>query len=401
MPRKALLLIAALNVIIQAFFGEAIAALSEYPQVEAASGILIDASDGRVLWSTNPDERRAMASTTKLMTALVALDILDLDREIRAGRSVAGVDGSSLGISIGEHYRVRELIYAMMLKSANDAAVALAESAAGNVPAFVNLMNEKAKNLGLKNTHFTNPHGLDEPGHFSSARDLAILAKAALEKPELAKIVATKSWSFQRRGRTETLRNRNLLIGSYRYATGVKTGHTKSAGYCLVASAKKGSISLISVVLGASSEESAAAMSKTVLEYGFSQYAERNLVEKGRSFKTVRLPFGRQFNLIAPLDFKAIMRKGDEVSFKVREKSSIVPPIKRGSKLGELIVYKNGAEIGSVPLAADRQVEPVTFGEWIFAKVRSFLRAIKNFGARILGRSSPLSFSTKPIEPCV
>ncbi len=376
-------MIAAINVLVQASFGAALAAAGAQPQVEAAAGILIDGSDGRVLWSLDPDERRAMASTTKLMTALVALDKLNMDQEVRAGRAAVGVGGASLGVSVGERFAVRDLIYSMMLNSANDAAVILAESAAQSVPAFVGMMNDKARQLGLKNTHFTNPHGLDDPGHFSSARDLAVLARAVLAKPELAKVVATKSWSFKRRGGIETLRNRNLLIGSYSRATGVKTGHTERAGYCLVASAKKGSVNLISVVLGASSEDSAAAISKTLLEYGFSRYIERNLVDKGRPYKAVSLPYDRRFNLISPVDFKQIVRQDDRIAYRVEASSSISPPIERGSKLGELIVYRNGARIGSVPLVADRRVEPVALWEWVLAKVRSIFRAAEDLGAKL------------------
>lgn len=375
--RKTLIsfLIIAISVQFAAF--DSLAAAGQAPPVTGASGIVIEASTEKVLWSSNADERRAMASTTKMMTALIVTEKLNLNDTVKVGRAVLGVDGSGLGISAGEELVVRELLYSMMLKSANDAANALAEKVAGSVPAFVKLMNEKAVDLGLKNTHFMNAHGLDQPGHYSSARELAVIARELLKQPAMREIVKTKSWSFKRRGRPETLKNRNMLLESYRYATGVKTGHTESAGYCLVSSATKDGNSLIAVVLGAPSEEAAADISRQALEYGFSLYSMKLLVKKGKIFREVELPDGRRVGLVAAGNLSAFVREGGDLKMEAKIDGPLKLPVSAGKKYGRVALTEDGKALGEVALVADRDVEPITCYEWVVARLRSLLSAAR------------------------
>ena len=212
--------------------------------VSAESAIAIDADSGRVLFEKNADERRLIASTTKIMTALVALETLDRDARVRVPEEAALVGGSSMYLRAGEDVSVRELLYGLLLESGNDAAVTLA-SACGNADEFVKKMNEKAASLGLSDTHFTNPHGLDDREHYSTARDLAHLASCALDNEDFASICACKSASVC--GRTIT--NHNKLLSLYEGVIGVKTGFTQKAGRCLVSAAQRNGRRVVCVTL--------------------------------------------------------------------------------------------------------------------------------------------------------
>jgi D-alanyl-D-alanine carboxypeptidase len=224
------------------------------PKVTSQAAILIDADSGEVLYSRAADKRLPMASTTKIMTGILAIESLDLDGTVTISANAASTYGSMLGFKQGEVLPVEELLYALLVPSANDAAVALAEASAGTVSAFVERMNAKAKELGMTNTHFRNPSGLNNDGHFSTARDMALLATYAMKNAEFRKIVATKTYIFMRPGEKpgELVErkgiNHNTLLLKYPWITGVKTGQTPYAKFCLVASATKGDVNLIAVI---------------------------------------------------------------------------------------------------------------------------------------------------------
>ena len=208
--------------------------------VSAESAILIEAKTGTALYEKKADERLPMASTTKIMTALVALELAPPETVVTVPREAVGTEGSSVYLFEGEQLTLEQLLYALLLASANDAAVAIACGTAGSVEAFAGKMNEKAASLGLRNTHFVNPHGLDDPDHYTSARDLAVIARAALEVPLIRKAVSTQKITIPHNAEdgVRLLVNHNKLLRTYDGAIGVKTGFTKRSGRCLVSAAE-------------------------------------------------------------------------------------------------------------------------------------------------------------------
>lgn len=217
----------------------------------AKSAILIDASSGRVLFEKNANEKLGMASTTKIMTAVIALENSDLSEIVTVSQNAAATEGSSMYLNSGEKIKMESLLYGLMLNSGNDAATAIAEHIGGDISGFAELMNKKAHELNLKATHFKNPHGLDDKEHYSTAHDMAILARYAMKNEKFREIVFAKTKAVEQDGKESKrfLKNHNRLLSMYEYCTGIKTGYTKSCGRCLVTSAQKNGTELIAVTL--------------------------------------------------------------------------------------------------------------------------------------------------------
>ncbi|QDR82392.1 D-alanyl-D-alanine carboxypeptidase family protein [Sporomusa termitida] len=240
------------------------------PQVEAEAAVVMRAGDKRVLYAKNLDNVMYPASTTKIMTLITALEQGDPDSVVVVSPAAAGCEGSSLELRAGDRLTLRAALYGLMLVSGNDAAEAVAENVAGSVPAFVRLMNDKADQLGTVRTQFSNPHGLPDPNHFTTAYDLALMTAYGLQNPVFASIVSTREYDVHfvsRSGRTHA-RNTNKLLGTYTGANGVKTGFTNAAGECLVAAAKRNGVQLIAVVLNSDKRWEDATR---LLNYGFQQ----------------------------------------------------------------------------------------------------------------------------------
>ena len=237
------------------------------PELTAESWILYDATNSVVLAAKDPDTRRAMASVTKIMTALVVRENIDLDARAHISRRAAGIGESEIGLAPGEVWNAEDLLEALLVRSGNDAAIALAELVSGSVADFVDLMNAKASDLGLTNSHFTNPHGLDHPQHYSSAADLLSLARHALEDPVLARIVRTRVLHFKPHpaGTPRIAKNTNKLLGIFPGAIGIKTGFTGRAGLVLISALERNGRVLIGVVMGSADHF---ADSRELLEYG-------------------------------------------------------------------------------------------------------------------------------------
>ena len=271
------------------------AAVSGPPSVSAASAILVDAESGRVLYEKDAHTRRLIASTTKLMTALVALEQgPGLEEEVTIPPKAAGVEGSSLYLKAGERLKFETLLYGMLLHSGNDAAVAVAVLTAGSVEAFAAQMNQKARELGMTNSHFTNPTGLDEEGHYSTARDLALLARACLAQETLAKMAATPSIALEGR----SFVNHNKLLWRYEGCVGLKTGYTQTAGRTLVSAARRNGMTLIAVTLDDPNDWADHA---ALFDYGFSTYhMETALEADGASIPCAGIFILRQ--AVAPTD---------------------------------------------------------------------------------------------------
>lgn len=336
------------------------------PSITGQAGILINMDDGRVLWEKNPDERRSMASTTKIMTALLAIENLDVNGTVKASKAATDTGESEMLLEPGEVVSVEELLYGIMVMSGNDAAMVAAEAVAGDVDSFVKMMNARAKELGLTNTSFANPHGLDAEGHYSTARDLAMLGMYAMENPEFAKLAGTARIEFPWPGHDQKriMINHNKLVGKVPYVTGIKTGFTNKAGFCLVGSGSKGGVNLVSVVLGTQSADICAEDTTRLLEYGFSLYREETLVEAGTVLAEIAIPY--QISKKLPLvTEKALVRTLhlQEIASKSIEVPSISPiPVERGTPLGEITFTVGDRELGSVNLIAGEDVPRPTLG---------------------------------------
>lgn len=248
------------------------------PYINALAAVVIDTRSGRVLYEKQAYSRRSMASTTKIMTAIVAIEKGNLTDVVTVSKRAASIWGSDIKLREGEKLSLRELLYGLMLKSGNDAAIAIAEHIGGSVEGFCEMMNRKAEELGCKNTNFKSPHGLDMPDHYTTAYELALITRYALNNPTFAKIVATHDTTITGRA----LHNTNELLGAYPGADGVKTGYTGQAGRCLVTSATRSNWKIISVVLGSPTRNARAESSKSILDYAFDNYKQYTILKSGK-----------------------------------------------------------------------------------------------------------------------
>lgn len=330
---------------------------TEAPRTGAAAMVLT-AQNGAVLAEKNADERRPMASTTKIMTALVVLERLPLDTVVTVPPEAVGVEGSSIYLFAGEQITAETLLWGLLLSSANDAAAALAVAAAGSVPAFVALMNEKAAALGLSDTHFENPHGLHAEGHFTTARDLARLALAALENETFAEMVAAKRHTAPQNG-TGAARlfvNHNRLLSTYEGAVGVKTGYTRAAGRCLVSAAKRNGLLLVAVTL---SDGSDWADHKALFDWGFSNYAffraelpVKALPVTGGSAGEAAVALGAAFSCLLPAAHGEITCTAELPHF-------LYGGCRAGDVLGRAVFYAGDEVLCTLPVIAAETVEPL------------------------------------------
>ena len=335
------------------------------PKLDAGSWALIDADTGLYLAGKDPDKRVPIASTTKIMLALVALDEgVDMDAEVTISKQAekyVGTVYSNAGLIAGERLTVRDALTAALVPSATEAAYTLAEYLGdGSVDETVQKMNEKAKSMGLKNTHFTNPVGIDEREHYSSARDLAEIARAAMKYPEFREIVSKPQATISTQNRKIDVVTTNLLIlpnSGYEYepATGVKTGTSLGAGPCVVASAKSGDESYIAVILDAAGDLQRFEAARTALEYGFGEYEHKPLVERKDPYAKLKLPYrrGETVKLVAARDVSGLAGPGLKVERHTSKKEA-PPSAKTGLKLGTVAVSVDGHKVGSSPLIVQK-----------------------------------------------
>jgi len=327
------------------------------PPVPGGSAwLLADGATGEVLAEHNADAARPMASLTKMLTALVAIDSGALDRVITVPPSAAAVGESSVGLRPGERVVMRNLLRALLVQSGNDAAVAIATGVAGSESAFVDLMNEKAKEMGLTATHFANPHGLDAAGHQSSPRDLLTVAKAVMKQPVLRDIVGRRTITIPGPDGPRTLTSENDLLSIMPSADGVKTGHTDGAGYVEVAHATSPSlgVGLFAVVMGEGSRAQRARDAKALLEWGFSNYARPTVVAKGTT--VVRVPVqGAPDSDVALHPASAVMatvRLGKPIRLRITAPSAISAPLARGQGVGTVAVLQGDTVVARSALVA-------------------------------------------------
>lgn len=329
------------------------------PTVSAKSAILIEASSGEVIFSKNADEILPMASTTKIMTALVAIENGDVSRTVSVSPKAVGVEGSSVYLYPEEKLTLEDLLYAMLLESANDAAAAIAIEIGGSIEGFAEMMNKKAEELGLKHTHFENPHGLDGETHHTTARELAIIARAAYSCEKFKQIVSTykKTIPLNETEGVRLLINHNKLLKSYDGSTGIKTGFTKKSGRCLVSAAERDGLGLIAVTLCAGDDwKDHTAM----LDYGFSLYQSIEPCKAGKLSYTIPAVGGKADHVMVENrdSIKIILpRSCDKIEQKIELDRFVYAPIRTGDILGRIVFYLDGEEIASSDLVATTNVE--------------------------------------------
>lgn len=340
--------------------------------VSAKAAVLIDASSNRILYSKNADARLPMASTTKIMTALVALELGNPDQSYIIPDKAVGVEGSSIYLVKGERLTLRELIYALMLESANDAAEAIAIIIAGSVETFADIMNKRAAELGLENTHFENPHGLDHQEHYTTAYELANLTSFALSNDSFREIVSTnkKTIPFNNGESARLLVNHNKMLRTYQGAIGVKTGFTKRCGRCLVSAAERDGLTLVAVTLNAPDDwRDHTAM----LDWGFNNFVRITPAAPG------------EFKLALPvsggMDTYAICVNTEEIAATlprnhgalrcvVEAPRFLLAPVKRGDTVGKVRYYCDGELLGESMLciATDVERKEIKKGFWLWLK---------------------------------
>jgi D-alanyl-D-alanine carboxypeptidase (penicillin-binding protein 5/6) len=347
-------------------------AAAKGPPVDARAWALIDARSGDVLVSHAAERRLPIASTTKLMTAYVAMRELSLDRIVRAAPYAAIYGESLLELRPGQRISVRDLLYGLILRSGNDAAYDLALAAAGSEARFVNQMNRYAAALGLADTHYANPIGLDEEGNYSSAADLATLSRRLLRIPAFARIADARSArlrSLRPPRRIETL---NDLLLRAPWTTGVKTGHTFGAAYVLVGSGQRRGVKLISVVIGAPTETERDLANLRLLDYGFSLYEHRAPIRAGAELADPSIRYaGGELPLRAARSVAVGLRPDQRLSVAVRAPEEVEGPVRRGASLGKATVFVDGRRAAVVSLRAGSAVPEAGTVD----RVRSFLGA--------------------------
>lgn len=337
------------------------------PRLEGArAAILVEASTGDVLVARRADQRRAVASATKLMTVHVALQRTDLDDVFSAIDYGALPIESQVGLRAGERMSVRDLIRATLLPSANDAAATLAVGTLGSTEAFVEEMNRRARALGLRDTRFANPIGLDDRGNYSSARDLARLTIALRRSEFFRRTVDLPRATLRSGARDRTVVNRNALVRRVGEVDGVKTGHTRSAGYVLVGSATRDGVTVVSVVLGEPSERARDRDTLALLRHGLRSYTARTVLPQGRVLGRVPLRYrgGRSVAVVAGATVKRVLRAGARTATAVSELPEEVDgPLPRGTRLGTATVRHDGRVIGRVPVVTARPVSEAGIGD--------------------------------------
>jgi len=360
--------------------GAALADAPQPPAVDARAWLLLDATSGQTIASRNPQERIEPASLTKLMTAYLAFAALKgkslaLGQTIRVSELAWRAGGSRMFIEPRKPVTVEELLRGMIVQSGNDACIALAESVAGSEPAFVERMNSEAARLGMTDTNFTNSSGLPGPGHYSTARDLALLASALIrDYPEYYKLYSEREYRYN----DITQRNRNRLLWLDPNVDGVKTGHTESAGYCLIASARRGERRLVSVVIGTASDGLRAQESQKLLNFGFQSYEGLRLYQKGDAIGKLPVWKGSERELKAGVaaDLYATVPRGtaDQLQAELVSQQPLIAPLEAGQRVATLRVSHEGKPLGEYPVVALENVAVAGFFARTWDSVRLWFR---------------------------
>ena len=352
----------------------------DLPSINSRSAIVIDRNSNKVLYGKNENEKRKMASTTKIMTSLIIIENCNLQETVIISKKAASTGGSTLGIKTGDKITVKDLLYGLMLKSGNDTAVALAEFAGENLEGFAELMNKKAQELNLKNTHFVTPHGLDAEDHYTTAYELALLTNYALKNETFAQIVGTKTYTVTINGYPKTISNTNELLGNLEGVYGVKTGFTNGANRCLVTACKRGDLDTICIVLGADTKKFRTQDSIKLIEYCFKKYTTfnaKNVINENfeawgnkhlKDFKVVK-GTSQNVNLsISPLENDILPISKDllaSIHVDIFCKTTLDAPMYKGTELGYIVLYSGDEIITKTKILLDCDLQKKNFFDYI------------------------------------
>jgi len=350
--------------------------------IKAKSAVLMEASTGKILFEQNSHERLRPASVTKVMTMLLIMEALDsnkisLDDMVVCSEYAASMGGSQIYLEPGEQMSVHDLLKAIAVASANDASVAMAEHISGSEQAFVAAMNEKAKQLGMNDTNFVNCNGLDTDGHYTSAYDLAIVSRELLKHPKIFDY--TTIWTDSLRNGEWSLANTNKLIRFYTGANGLKTGSTSKALYCLSATAKRDDMQLIATVMASPTSKDRFADATKLLDFGFANYAVAHGTSAGEKLGEMQVLKGinNRVDMIISSDFDVLVPKGKQgnIEKKIEVSDTVLAPVDKGQKVGEMKFLLDGKEIGKVDIVTGEAVGKVTAPKVFIRLLKSWLNA--------------------------
>ena len=336
----------------------------EEPNITADYAILIEAATGRVIYEKNADEKAYPASTTKMLTCVLAIEKGDLDKTLSVSQRAAWTEDPYVGFQQGDMLKERDLLKALMMVSDNSSAVVLAEGIGGSVEGFAKMMNDKAKEIGLTNSHFVTPNGLPDDDHYSTARDMAKIAAYGWHNEKFREFSGTEmdtiEWVSPVNKRM-VVKNSNKLLGTMPGVNGIKTGWTNAAGGCLAASAKRDGVQLIAVVLHSDDVNTRFTEAGKLLEYGFSKVKKMKSMDKSRTERTVLVSHGEGFKVTAhpQEDVKFPLLQGDsekDYTIKISGSGVVEAPIEKGQRVGQATVYYKGKKLNSIPMVANKDV---------------------------------------------
>jgi D-alanyl-D-alanine carboxypeptidase (penicillin-binding protein 5/6) len=354
-------------------------------KINAKSALLMDVNTGEIIYSLNDNDRLAPASITKIMTLLLAMEAVDSGRislkdEVVISKHASGMGGSQVYLEAGEIQIVEELLKAISIRSANDAAVALGEFIAGSEEIFVNKMNDRAKSLGMKNTYFVNASGLPNENHYTSAYDVALMSRELLKHNKIHEWLTTYMYDMtvgKNKTEIQTMVNTNRMIKEYEGATGIKTGSTNEAGYCLSASAKRGNLELISVIMGADNSKNRFNEAKKMLDYGFANYDSVSIGKKGDLIAILPVEKGKfqEVEIMLEKDIYVLLPKGEQGNI---EREIVLPdqldaPISEGDEAGTLILLLNDKEVDRVKLVSNSTIEKANLINMLGRTIKGYL----------------------------
>lgn len=343
-----------------------IAVLAEEPKVNAISAVIVDGDTGRILWGKNENKPMAMASTTKIMTALVALENSDIKKETTVSKNATLASPVKMHLAVGEKMTIEQLLYAMMLQSYNDSAVAVAEAVGGSVEKFCTMMNEKAKEIGCSDTVFETPNGLDKGNHHSTAEDMSKIGVYALKNQNLMKIMNTREYTFKSSKTTYSFVNKDRLLSEYEGAIGMKTGFTGKAGHCFVGAANRGDITLVSVVLasgwGTAGKSRKWIDTKALLNYGFNNYKKYSIINGSEK---MNISIDKAEKEIAELKYEdsvdLLLSENEKANLKIENElpENITAPINYGDSVGIGKIYTGNTLLKTVKIISAENIEKI------------------------------------------
>ena len=362
--------------------------------LNSRSCVVIDRVSKQILFGKNENNKVKMASTTKIMTAIVVIENFDLNTQATISKKAAGTGGSRLGLKTGDKITIHDLLYGLLLCSGNDAAVALAENVAGSIADFSKLMNEKATELNLTNTHFESPHGLDSDGHYTTAYELSLLSDYALKNPTFLKIVGTKNYTITINGYPKALSNTNELLGNLNGVYGIKTGFTNGANRCLVTACKRGDMDIICVVLGADTKNFRTQDSIKLIEYSFNNFEYVNIEEiantklnsweenylsdlsvyKGAS-NCIELAIDELDTPTIPIQ-KALVSNIETV---ISIDTNIIAPLQQGEIVGSIKIISNNNVISNINIISVNDIPKKSIADYLYIFTKDYIQTLENF----------------------